>query len=113
MTSTDDPGALLEGLVAAQWTTIARQAWTQYQQRGRGVVVFTLGAPGSDENEPLRYLTFRGDLDEIAQSTMAKLHELTTAYDPQEEAVVAAVLPDERTVFDVFAEDPAPSATAE
>jgi hypothetical protein len=34
---------------------------------------------------------------------MAKLHELVTSDDPREEAVVTVVLPDERTVFDVFA----------
>ena len=112
MASTDNPGALLERLVAAQWTTIAQQAWTQYQQRGRGAIVFTLDTPGSDEKEPLRYLTFRGDADEIAHSTMALLYELVSTYTPQDEAVVAVVLPDERTVFDVFANEPAPADAA-
>lgn len=112
MASIDDPGALLERLVDAQWPTIARQAWRQYQQRGRGAVVFHLKAPGSDETEPLRYLTFRGTEREIAQSGFAKLHELVQSYAPQDEAVVAVVLPDERTVFDVYAEEPPPAETA-
>ena len=111
MASIDDPGALLERLVDAQWPTIARQAWRQYQQRGRGAVVFKLEAPGSDDREPLRYLTFRGTERDIAQSGLGKLHELVRSYTPREEAVVAVVLPDERTVFDVYANEPAPAET--
>lgn len=110
-TLTDDPGALLHRVIDAQWPTIARQAWQQYQQRGRGAVVFTFCTPGTQDKEPLRYLTFRGDSQEIAQSAMATLHELVASYNPREEAVVAIVLPDERTVFDVFARSPKPAAT--
>ena len=76
MASFDDPGALLERLVDAQWPTIARQAWRQYQRRGRGAIVFKLDAPGSNDQEPLRYLTFRGTERDIAQSGLGKLHEL-------------------------------------
>jgi predicted ArsR family transcriptional regulator len=112
MASIDDPGAFLERLVDAQWTTIARQAWQQYLQRGRGAIVFQLKAPGSEGTEPLRYLTFRDTDDDVTQSGLAKLHELVQTYAPQDEAVVAVVLPDERTVFDVYAKDPSPFETA-
>lgn len=104
----EDPGPLLERIVATQWATIARHAWAQYQQRGRGAIVVSLQRPGTEGEEPLRYLTFRGDRDEIAQSAMAQLHQLVESYNPETEAVVAVVLPDERTVFDVFAESPPP-----
>lgn len=109
----DDPGTLLERLVSAQWETVARHAWSQYRQRGRGAIVFSLQAPGTEGKQPLRYLTFRGNRKEIAASAMAKLHELVSSYDPREEAVVAVVLPDERTVFDVFARTPPPASSAE
>ena len=112
MATIDNPGALLERIASAQWATIARQAWTQYEQRGRGAVVFSLQQPGTEGKEPLRYLTFRGARDEIAQSAMAMLHRLVESYDPREEVVVAVVLPDDRTVFDVFSKSPAPAATA-
>lgn len=108
----DDPGPLLERIAATQWATIARHAWAQYQQRGRGAIVVSLQNPGAAGEEPLRYLTFQGDRDEIAASSMAMLHELVTSYDPRAEAVVAVVLPDERTVFDVFAHTPPPAEAA-
>lgn len=108
----EDPGPLLKRIVATQWATIARHAWAQYQQRGRGAIVASLQRPGAKGEEPLRYLTFRGDRDEIAQSSMAQLHRLVESYDPQTEAVVAVVLPDERTVFDVFADTPSPEDAA-
>ncbi len=108
----EDPGPLLERIVATQWATIARHAWAQYRQRGRGAIVVSLQHPSTEGEEPLRYLTFRGDRDEIAQSAMAQLHQLVESYDPEAEAVVAVVLPDERTVFDVFAESPPPEDAA-
>lgn len=110
MTSINDPGALLQKVVAAQWDTVARQAWTQYEQRGRGAVVFSLQEPGTRGKEPLRYLTFKGERDEIEASAMAMLYRLVASYDPREEAVVAVVLPDGRTVFDVFSETPHPAS---
>lgn len=104
----DDPAALLNRLVESYWDTAARHAWTQYQQRGRGAIVFPLSEMQSSQSEPLRYLTFSGDDQEIAQSSMAKLYELVQTYEPRKEVVVAVVLPDERTVFDVYRRDPAP-----
>ncbi len=104
-----NPGAFLNRLVDEQWETAARHAWRQYQSRGRGAVVFSLRSPGTDEREPLRYLTFSGDADDIAQSSMAMLHRLVQNYDPHDEVVVAAVLPDDRTVFDVYAHTPTPA----
>lgn len=112
MPSINDPGELLQRLVSAQWETIAQQAWAQYQQRGRGAVVFSLQEPGSEDRAPLRYLTFKGPREEIEASTMAMLYRLVESYDPETEAVVAAVLPDERTVFDTFSETPLPASTA-
>lgn len=112
MHSIDDPGRLLKRIATTQWETIARHAWSQYQHRGRGAIVVSLQDPGADREEPLRYLTFRGDRDEIAQSAMAMLHQLVASYDPREEAVVAVVLPDERTVFDVFSKAPSPADAA-
>ena len=112
MTWADDPAALLERVVDSYWSTAARHAWQQYQQRGRGAIVFFLSSLESQHSEPLRYLTFSGEEQEIAQSSMAKLHELVQAYDPREEVVIAVVLPDEGTVFDVFGREPTPEAAA-
>lgn len=111
MASMDDPGALLERIVASRWETITRQARRQYQKRGRGAVVFSLQSPGARGKTPLRYLTFRGDREEIEASAMAMLYRLVASYDPHEEVVVAVVLPDERTVFDVFSEAPQSTST--
>lgn len=108
-----DPGPLLDRIATTQWETIARHAWSQYQHRGRGAIVVSLQNPGAEGEEPLRYLTFQGDRDEIAESSMAMLHQLVESYDPRTEAVVAIVLPDERTVFDVFSETPHPENTAQ
>lgn len=112
MARSDDPAALLERIVTAQWETVARQAWMQYQQRGRGAVVFSLQSPGTRGKAPLRYLTFKGAREEIEESAMAMLYRLVESYDPSEEAVVAVVLPDGRTVFDVFSRTPHPASTA-
>ncbi len=112
VTSMDDPGALLEKIVAAQWDTVSRQAWAQYERRGRGAVVFKLQRPGRRGKEPLRYLTFKGAREEIEASAMATLYRLVASYDPRTEAVVAVVLPDGRTVFDVFSKTPHPASTA-
>lgn len=108
----DDPGLLLKRFTATHWPTIARHAWSQYQDRGRGAIVMSLQDTRASGQQPLRYLTFRGDADEIAQSSMAMLHRLVASYDPREEAVVAIVLPDDRTVFDVFAQSPSPADAA-
>ncbi len=106
------PGALLDDLVDQYWTTAARHAWRQYNDRGRGAIVFTVD-PSAPDNErtPLRYLTFT---DEAAaeDGAFSKLHELVRSYDPEREIVVAAVLPDDRTVFDVHADTPAPPDAA-
>lgn len=109
MPSIDDPAALLERLATQRWETAARHAWRQYQQRGRGAIVFSFRTPDPNRTEPLRYLTFTGPPDEIAQSSMAPLNRLVNTYDPRHEVVIAAVLPDDRTVFDVFANDPPPA----
>lgn len=108
MQRTLDPGSLLERLIDTHWATAARHAWRQYEQRGRGAIVFTVQSEVEDSTRtPLRYLTFT---DETAaqDGAFAKLHELVRTYDPEREVVVAAVLPDERTVFDVYERAPSP-----
>lgn len=106
--SAPDPGSLLNQLVDTHWTTAARHAWRQYQQRGRGAIVFPV-TPGADENErtPLKYLTFN-DESAAEEGAFAKLHELVRTYDPEEEVVAVAQLPDDRTVFEVYAQSPVP-----
>jgi hypothetical protein len=112
-----DPGTLLNELVAARWSTAARHAWRQYEQRGRGAIVFQLQASESDAptandtRTPLRYLTFT-DREAARQGAFAKLSELVETYDPEQEVVIAAVLPDDRTVFDVYADTPPPPRAA-
>jgi hypothetical protein len=114
MKPTEDPGAFLEQLVEQEWSMIARHAWHQYQQRGRGAIVFSLRYPGEDRQEPLRYMTFTdADEAEILESSVAVMYELVREYDPETEAVVAAVLPNEHTVFDVFGREPSPVEAGE
>lgn len=106
--SAPDPGTLLNQLVDDHWSTAARHAWRQYEQRGRGAIVFPVASNDEDrERQPLRYLTFT-DADEAKEGTFAKLYELVRSYEPESEIVAAAVLPDERTVFDVYEQDPPP-----
>ena len=106
--STPDPGTLLSQLVDTHWETAARHAWRQYNRRGRGAIVFTV-QPSTDANErtPLKYLTFN---DEAAAEggAFSTLHDLVRTYDPEQEVVAAAVLPDERTVFEMYDQDPPP-----
>ena len=103
-----DPGDLLTGLVETHWETAARHAWRQYQQRGRGAIVFPV-EPDADDSKrtPLQYLTFT-DEEAAAQGAFDRLHELVETYDPSTQVVAAAVLPDERTVFDVYERSPSP-----
>jgi hypothetical protein len=111
-----NPGALLNHIAETHWQTIARQGWRQYQQRGRGAVVFPTPQSGDAEDggtAPLRYLTFQGTDDEIRASAMKMLHHLTTTYDPTREVVLALILPDDRTVFDVYARSPAPKTLSD
>ena len=111
---TEDPGAFLEQLVENEWTMIARHAWNQYQDRGRGAIVFSLRYPGEDRKEPLRYMTFTdADEAEIRESSVGVMYDLVQDYDPRTEAVVAAVLPNEHTVFDVFSREPGPVAAGD
>ncbi|MFP4227347.1 MAG: hypothetical protein ACLFTE_00810 [Salinivenus sp.] len=106
------PGDVLANLVDEYWTTVARHAWRQYQNRGRGAIVFTVDPSAAEgERTPLRYLTFT-DEEAARTGAFSKLHELIESYDPEREVVVAAVLPDERTVFDVHARSPTPSEAA-
>jgi len=115
MRNTSNPGALLNHIAETHWPTIARQGWQQYQKRGRGAVVFPTPPSGDAEEggtAPLRYLTFKGADADIAASAMKMLHHLTTTYDPAREVVLAVVLPDDRTVFDVYAHTPSPEALA-
>jgi len=103
-----EPADLLDRLVDSHWSTVAKHAWTQYQNRGRGAIVFTVEASAEEgDRTPLRYLTF-SDEEAARNSSFAKLHDLVGSYHPDREAVVAAVLPDDRTVFDVYERDPAP-----
>lgn len=106
--SPPDPGTLLNELVDTHWDTAARQAWRQYQQRGRGAIVFPV-QPSADEGErtPLKYLTFN-DESAAEEGAFSKLYELVRTYDPEEQVVAAAVLPDERTVFEVYEKEPVP-----
>lgn len=119
MTAPTDPGALLNELATTYWTTAARHAWSQFQERGRGAIVFPVGDASPPEalgdetassggTQPLRYLTFNRSDAVVTDGPFAKLFELIQTYDPEEEVVLAAVLPDERTVFDVYQRDPAP-----
>jgi hypothetical protein len=106
--SAPDPSDLLNGLVDTHWETAARHAWRQYQQRGRGAIVFPV-EPGAEESArtPLQYLTFTDE--EAAQAgAFDRLHQFVDSYDPEHEVVAAAVLPDERTVFDVYEKTPPP-----
>lgn len=106
--SSPNPGTLLNQLVDRHWATAARHAWRQYNQRGRGAVVFPV-RPSADENEqtPLQYLTFN-DPAAAQEGAFAKLHELVRTYDPAQQVVAAAVLPDDRTVFEVYEQAPPP-----
>ena len=103
-----DPGDLLNNLVETHWDTAARHAWRQYQQRGRGAIVFPV-EPDADESKrtPLQYLTFN-DTEAAQESAFDRLYAFVDAYDPEQQIVAAAVLPDERTVFDVYERTPAP-----
>jgi hypothetical protein len=101
------PGDLLDSLVDSHWDTAARHAWRQYQQRGRGAIVFPAGSSSEGERQPLRYLTFSDD-EAAADGAFATLYELVQTYDPEQQVVIAAQLPDENTVFDVYERPPAP-----
>ncbi len=103
-----DPGPLLTRLVDTHWDTAARHAWRQYNQRGRGAIVFTV-QPEAEANErtPLKYLTFN-DESAAQDGAFSKLHDLVRTYDPEQQVVAAAVLPDERTVFEVYEQEPHP-----
>lgn len=94
-------------LVDSYWQTSARHAWRQYQERGRGAIVFRIDPSADGDRQPLRYLTFT-DEEAAANGAFAMLHSLVDTYNPEEEVVIAAVLPDDRTVFDVFEQSPAP-----
>ena len=102
------PGDLLNSLVETHWDTAARHAWRQYQQRGRGAIVFPV-EPEADASDrtPLRYLTFN-DADAAQEGAFDRLYDFVASYDPQEQVVAAAVLPDDRTVFDIYERSPAP-----
>jgi hypothetical protein len=103
-----DPAALLNQLADDHWDTAARHAWRQYNQRGRGAVVFAV-RPSADDGErtPLKYLTFN-DKSAAREGPFATLYELVQSYDPERELIAAAQLPDERTVFEVYAQEPPP-----
>lgn len=106
--STPDPGDLLNGLVNTHWETAARHAWRQYQQRGRGAIVFPVDSEGDESQQtPLQYLTFT-DEEAAQNSAFDRLHRFVDDYDPEREVVVAAVLSDDRTVFDVYEKSPPP-----
>lgn len=110
---TSDPAALLNRLVDRHWTTAARHAWRQYQERGRGAIVFSVQEEQtSNERTPLQYLTFT-DPEAAEDGQFAKMLELVRSYEPKQEVVVAAVLPDGRTVFDVYQQEPSPPEASE
>ncbi|PSQ95475.1 MAG: hypothetical protein BRD55_10590 [Bacteroidetes bacterium SW_9_63_38] len=101
------PGDLLDDLVESHWDTAARHAWTQYDQRGRGAIVFPVAPEADGERKPLRYLTF-SDEEAAAEGSFSKLYELIRTYDPETQVVIAAALPDDRTVFDIYEQAPSP-----
>lgn len=109
--SAPNPGTLLNQLVDTHWDTAARHAWRQYQQRGRGAIVFPVHPEGvrddASERTPLKYLTFN-DESAAEEGAFSTLHELVRTYDPEQEIVAVAQLPDERTVFEVYEREPAP-----
>jgi hypothetical protein len=110
--STPDPEALLNRLAEERWTLVARHAWRQYQDRGRGAIVFRLDAEGqmSAGREPLRYVTFPEASGEPDPGPFRMLYRLVQSYDPETEAVVAAQIGGSTTVFDVYQGDPPPPA---
>jgi len=101
------PGDLLNDLVESHWDTAARHAWKQYDHSGRGAIVFPVAPEADGERQPLRYLTF-SDEEAAAEGSFSKLYELVQAYDPETQVVIAAALPDDRTVFDLYERTPAP-----
>lgn len=99
---------MLNELVDTHWDTAARHAWRQFQQRGRGAVVFPVqSGANAGERTPLQYLTFT-DEEAARQGAFDRLHRFVKSYDPERQVVAAAVLPDDRTVFDVYEREPAP-----
>ena len=101
------PGTLLNELVDSHWETAARHAWRQYEQRGRGAIVFPVDSLDEGERQPLRYLTF-SDAEAAASGAFSTLYRLVQDYDPETEVVIAAALPDDNTVFDVYRRTPVP-----
>jgi hypothetical protein len=101
------PDDLLNDLVDAHWATAARHAWRQYDQRGRGAIVFPVAGSSEGERRPLRYLTF-SDEEAAEGGAFSTLYRLVQDYDPERQVVIAAVLPDESTVFDVYERTPPP-----
>lgn len=72
------------------------------------MIVFPVEEDGNEsERTPLRYLTFN-ESEEAQEGPFSKLYDLVQSYDPEQEVVAAAVLPDDRTVFDVYAQTPDP-----
>lgn len=110
---TSDPAVLLNRLVDTHWATAARHAWRQYKERGRGAIVFAVQDDrGSNDRTPLQYLTFT-DPEAAEEGQFAKMWELVRSYEPEQQVVVAAVLPDGRTVFDVYQREPSPPEAAD
>jgi hypothetical protein len=106
--SSPAPGDLLNNLVDTHWDTAARHAWRQYQQRGRGAIVFPVEPDaGESKRTPLQYLTFT-DEEAARKGSFDQLHGLVASYNPEQEIIAAAVLPDDRTVFDVYEQTPPP-----
>ena len=105
---TMSPGDLLDALAERYWSVAARHAWRLLDERGRGAIVFTVETEDAQKKTPLRYVTFSGPADEVAGSELALLRQLVDNYEPESEVVLAAQLPDGRTVFDVYARSPAP-----
>lgn len=105
--SKHSPGDLLNDLVESHWDTAARHAWKQYDDRGRGAIVFPVAPEADGERQPLRYLTF-SDEEAAAAGSFSKLYKLVQGYDPETQVVIAAALPDDRTVFDLYERTPAP-----
>lgn len=79
------------------------------ENTGIGSSITSEGTSG--ERTPLRYLTFTDA--RASEGPFKMLYSLVQRYDPEREVVIAAVLPDDRTVFDVYERAPTPPEAAD
>ena len=107
------PADVLNAAIEAHWKVVARHAYTQYERRGRGVIVLPTPTEADGEGRaPLRYLTFSSSGSDLEGSALQPLHNLVQTYTPDTQVVVALELPGGRTVFDVYERMPSPVTLA-